>query len=155
MVGLVESNKRRYCDELEMLEAYYRGSWFFEPNPSVPKEYTPPDGDVLVAYDDAGVAEGTVAICRMDASHCELKSMFVPEPRRGKGIAAALCLEAFGIARNLGYKTMRLTTGEKQPEAQALYRKLGFAVVAPWDDDPPAGFDYFEIDLTAGDENGS
>ena len=144
MSGLVQSNKERYSNEREMLDEYYRGSWFFEKSPVVPALYKSPDGDVLIAYLN-GTPAGTVAICRMDDEHCELKSMFVPPEHRGKGIAVALCDEVLSVAGTLGYRCVRLTTGEKQPEAQTLYRKLGFKVVTPWDADPPAGFSYFEI----------
>lgn len=148
MIGLVHSNKERYSDERQMLDEYYVGSWFFEKTPVVPALYKPPNGDVLVAYLN-GIPAGTVAICRMDDGYCELKSMFVPPEHRGKGIAAALCDEVLIVAQKLGYRCVRLTTGEKQPEAQALYRKLGFKVVTPWDANPPAGFSYFEKTLAS------
>ena len=49
--------------------------------------------------------------------------------------------------KDLGFKYVRLTTGEKQPEARSLYTKLGFKIVAPWEDNPPDGFDYFETEI--------
>ena len=143
MIGLVESNKERYSDQLEMLEEYYRGSWFFEHSPKLPDVYTPPNGAVLVAYIDQ-IPVGTVAIYRMNDEFCELRLMFVPPKYRGKGIATALCSAVLEIAQSYGYKGVRLTTGEKQPEAQGLYRKLGFSIVTPWDRDPPAFLSYFQ-----------
>ena len=143
MVGLVESNKERYSDQLEMLETYYRGSWFFETTPKLPDTYRPPHGDVLLAYIDA-IAVGTIAIGRMDDQFCEIRSMFVPPEQRGRGIATALCLEALKLAQSYGYTGARLTTGEKQPEAHGLYQKLGFVPVTPWDQAPMAGLWYFE-----------
>ena len=47
----------------------------------------------------------------------------------------------------MGFKVVRLTTGEKQPEAMALYVKIGFQIVTSWETNPPDGFDYFEIRL--------
>ena len=146
MRGLVESNKQRYPDQTDLLDDYYRGSWFLESAPKIPPEYLPRSGDVIVAYED-NEPVGSVAIHRMDDLHCELKSMFVPEEHRGKGVARALCGEVLDTATELGYKFVRLTTGEKQPEARGLYRKLGFRLVTPWEDDPPDGFDYFEIEV--------
>ena len=143
MIGLVESNKERYPQQLEMLETYYRDAWFFDPAPKLPEAYQPPRGDVLVAYIDT-IPVGTVALGRMDDTYCELRSMFVPPARRGEGIATALCREALDVARGYGYKAVRLTTGEKQPEAQRLYQKLGFSAVAPWDSDPSSILCYFE-----------
>jgi len=143
MIELVESNKERYNDERQMLDEYYRGSWFFEKSPVVPAQYRPPNGDILVAYLE-NIPAGTVAISKMDKQICELKSMIVPPEHRRKGIAVALCNEVLVVARELGYSCVRLTTGEKQPEAQTLYKKLGFQLMAPWDENPPAGFSYFE-----------
>ena len=144
MRGLVESNKSRYPDQIGLLDEYYRGSWFLEPSPRIPAEYLPPMGDVIVAYDEQEPV-GTVAVCRMDAVHCELKSMFVPDAHRGRGVATRLCDEALKSAERLGFEIVRLTTGEKQPEARKLYEKLGFQMTKPWEDNPPSGFDYFEM----------
>ncbi|KUZ67529.1 hypothetical protein WI36_22550 [Burkholderia ubonensis] len=35
-------------------------------------------------------------------------------------------------ARGIGYRLMRLDTGPKSIEAQAIYRKLGFKDIAPY-----------------------
>ncbi|MCB0166544.1 MAG: GNAT family N-acetyltransferase [Anaerolineae bacterium] len=143
MIGLVESNLERYSDRVEMLKAYYSGSWFFEATPKLPDTYRPPQGEVLLAYiDDSAV--GVIAFGRMADQFCELRSMFVPPEQRGRGIATALCLEALKLAQSYGYTGARLTTGEKQPEAHGLYQKLGFVPVTPWDQAPMAGLWYFE-----------
>lgn len=85
MRGLVEANKLLYSDDLEIIEEYYRGAWFFAENPEVPAEYCPPRGDVLVAYLD-GNPVGTVATYRMNETCCELKSMFVTPTHRKQGV---------------------------------------------------------------------
>ena len=94
--GLVESNKERYPEQNELLDDYYRGSWFLDPSPRIPPGYLPPLGDVVIAYSETQ-SIGTVAICRMDDEHCELKSMFVPVEYRGTGVAKALCLEVLAV----------------------------------------------------------
>lgn len=147
MRGLVEANKALYHDDLETIEKYYRGSWFFSDQPDLPEEYRPPRGDVLLAYSGDAPA-GTVAIYRMDKDYCELKSMFVSPDHRRKGVAAALCEAVIALARSQGYYTVRLTTGERQPQARRLYHRFGFATVAPWDRNPPEGYDYFELALS-------
>lgn len=143
MRGLYEANKALYHDDLQTIEEYYRGAWFFADVPSIPAEFRPPRGDVLVAYLD-GIPAGTVAIQGMDRAHCELKSMFVPAVFRGQGIARALCRTVIGLAGSQGYRVVRLTTGARQGPARHLYEALGFRIVTPWDADPPAGYDYFE-----------
>ena len=147
MRGLVDANKALYSDDLKTIEDYYEGSWFFEEKPSLPREYRPPLGDVLVAYVDGDKAAGTVAIHRMDDEFCELKSMFVVTDLRGNGVAAALCARVISLAKKQGYRTVRLTTGARQTAARRLYEKLGFVIVTPWDSDPPVGYDYFELNV--------
>ena len=142
--GLYEANKTLYRDDLKTIEDYYRGSWFFDAAPEIPREYSPPAGDVLVAY-HRGKPAGTVAVQRMDGDHCELKSMYVATEFRGAGIARALCETVIELARQQGYRVVRLTTGERQLPARRLYQGLGFQIVAPWDADPPEGYDYFEL----------
>lgn len=147
MRGLVEANKALYFNDLATIEDYYRDSWFFDDDPAVPVAYRPPNGDVLVAYLD-GEPAGTVAIYRMDTLYCELKSMFVSREHRNKGVAVALCEAVIELARTQGYRTVRLTTGVRQTAARHLYQRLGFLMVAPWDRDPPKGYDYFELDIS-------
>jgi GNAT superfamily N-acetyltransferase len=147
MLGLVDANKNLYNDDLETIDEYYRGSWFFSSRPEIPKEYCPPHGDVLLAYLNDAPA-GTVAIYRMDDQYCELKSMFVPSEHRRKGVAAVLCGAVIDLARSQGYRAVRLTTGERQIGARQLYGQLGFSLVTPWDFNPPEGYDYFELALS-------
>ena len=147
MRGLVDAIKALYSDDIVTIEEYYRGSWFFDDQPSVPEEYRPPYGDVLVAYLDENPA-GTVAIHRMDSDHCELKSMFVPPEFRRNGVAAALCDAVIERARSQGYEAVRLTTGVRQTGARRLYEELGFRIVSPWDANPPTGYDYFELNTS-------
>ncbi|WP_135506340.1 GNAT family N-acetyltransferase [Roseovarius aestuariivivens] len=146
MRGLYEANKALYHDDLETIEEYYRGSWFFEVSPAIPVNYRPPQGDVLVAY-LKGMPAGTVAIYRMGPDNCELKSMFVAEKFRGAGVARALCEKVIELAKDQGYRSIRLTTGIRQKPARRLYEGLGFKIVKPWDTDPPEGYDYFELGI--------
>jgi GNAT superfamily N-acetyltransferase len=43
----------------------------------------------------------------------------------------------FDRARAAGFRTMRLDTGDKQPEAIALYHAMGFRDIAPYHALPP------------------
>jgi len=147
MRGLVDANKVLYSDDLKTIEEYYRGAWFFNDRPKIPQEYCPPCGDVLLAYLNTHPA-GTVAIYRMDNNNCELKSMFVSPNHRRKGVAIALCDAVIRLARSQGYLYVRLTTGVRQPEARMLYQQFGFEPVKPRDNNPPEGYDYFEVMLS-------
>ncbi len=146
MRGLYEAVRSLNHDDLQRIEEYYRGSWFFDRSPKIPTEYRPPHGDVLIAY-LGGRPVGTVAVRRMDRDHCELKSMFVANDCRSKGVASALCKRVIGLAREQGYHTVRLMTGERQVTARRLYERLGFKMVTSWDANPHEAHDYFELGI--------
>jgi putative acetyltransferase len=56
----------------------------------------------------------------------EIKRMFVEPAFRGQGYASRVLRELENWAAEEGYKTARLETGIKQPEAVALYEKNGY-----------------------------
>ncbi|SEJ43075.1 Acetyltransferase (GNAT) family protein [Dyadobacter sp. SG02] len=81
---------------------------------------------VVVAYEH-GAAIACGCFKQFDAERIELKRMFVTPGFRGKGIASLMVRELEQWAHELGYPTAILETGIGQPEAIALYRKLGYA----------------------------
>ena len=83
---------------------------------------------VILAYEN-GVAIACGCFKQFDAQKIELKRMFVQPGFRGKGIASVMVAELENWARELGYQSVILETGVGQPEAIALYRKLGYADV--------------------------
>lgn len=69
----------------------------------------------------------------------EVCRIFVTRTARRQGIARALMHALHARAMALGYLRLRLETGDRQPEACALYRTLGYAAIAPFGphvDDP-------------------
>ena len=59
----------------------------------------------------------------------EIKRMYVPPAHRQKGIASLVLRELEHWAHELGYGRCVLETGQKQPEAIALYSKRGYRVI--------------------------
>ncbi|NJM79242.1 MAG: GNAT family N-acetyltransferase [Flavobacterium sp.] len=83
---------------------------------------------VIVLYDDElPVACG--AIKHFDENSIEVKRMFVPINFRQKGFAILVLNEIEKWAKELGYKSLILETGLKQPEAISLYKKYGFSII--------------------------
>jgi putative acetyltransferase len=80
---------------------------------------------VVLAYDDS-VAVGCGAVKEYSADAMEVKRMFTVPAGRGKGTAKAILGELELWAAELGYKWCVLETGKKQPEAIALYTKMGY-----------------------------
>jgi GNAT superfamily N-acetyltransferase len=56
----------------------------------------------------------------------EVKRMFVVPEARGRGISRLLLQEIESAAVEMGYRTLRLETGIRQPEAIGLYDSAGY-----------------------------
>jgi GNAT superfamily N-acetyltransferase len=88
-------------------------------------EFAPPDGGLLIGLlNDQPVTGG--AFRRFDDATAELKRIWTDSSHRRQGHAKALlvALEAEIVAR--GYRRAYLTTGDRQPEAEALYLSTGY-----------------------------
>ena len=83
---------------------------------------------VIVAYLD-GVPVGCGALKEFAPDTMEVKRMFVAEEHRGKGIASRILSGLEDWARELHYTACVLETGQKQPEAIALYIKSGYHAI--------------------------
>lgn len=81
---------------------------------------------VLVYAGD--VPAGCGCFKKFDTASAEVKRMFVADKYRGKGIGASILTELEKWAVELGYTSMVLEHGNKQPEASELYQKLGYSV---------------------------
>ena len=82
----------------------------------------------LVAYVDSEPV-GCGALRAYKADTVEVKRMFVPFERRGQGIASQILTGLEAWAAELGFRKCILETGQKQPEAIALYTKSGYTVI--------------------------
>jgi len=88
-------------------------------------EFAPPGGGLLIGLlNDRPVTGG--AFRRFDDATAELKRIWTDSRYRRQGHAKALlvALEAEIVAR--GYRRVYLTTGDRQPEAEALYLSTGY-----------------------------
>lgn len=82
----------------------------------------------VVIYEN-GQPVGCGAFKPFDENSVEIKRMYVLPANRGFGIAAAILMELETWAGELGHARCVLETGQKQPEAIALYSKSGYAVI--------------------------
>jgi GNAT superfamily N-acetyltransferase len=107
--------------------------------PLAPAELRAPGGAYVVGYEgEEAVAGGGVR--RLAESVAEIKRMYVLPSARSRGMAAALLAALEDAARALGYTSVRLDTGPKQPHALRLYRRAGYSEVPPYNDNPFACF---------------
>jgi putative acetyltransferase len=84
--------------------------------------------NVVVYYHD-DVAIGCGAFKEFDSDTVEIKRMFVHPDYRGKGIASAVLKELEIWANEIHYTNFVLETGTNNPEAIALYQKLGYGII--------------------------
>jgi ribosomal protein S18 acetylase RimI-like enzyme len=88
-------------------------------------EFTAPDGGLLIGLMNGQPVTGG-AFRRFDETTAELKRIWTDSRYRRRGHAKALlgALEAQITAR--GYRQVYLMTGDRQPEAEALYLSTGY-----------------------------
>jgi len=71
-------------------------------------------------------AVGCGALRPFEGDIAEIKRMYVTPAGRRQGIARRILQELERCAQEFGYRTIRLETGVRQPEAQALYEAVGY-----------------------------
>ncbi|WP_127534051.1 GNAT family N-acetyltransferase [Paenibacillus kobensis] len=84
------------------------------------------DNIVFVLAYEGENAVGCGAYLPLDESSVELKRFYVEPDKRGTGVAAAIFRYLSDKARALGYTSLKLETGDEQPEAIRFYTKNGF-----------------------------
>jgi putative acetyltransferase len=117
----------------------------------LPGDYAPPAGRLLLVEYDRQLA-GCVALHKLDSvagfEVCEMKRLYLRPQFRSKGLGRALAERIIAEAREIGYKRMRLDTVEPvMKDAVAMYRRIGFEVIAPYRANPMAGALYMELKL--------
>jgi ribosomal protein S18 acetylase RimI-like enzyme len=89
--------------------------------------FDPPAGAFVVGRaGSAGPPVGGVGVRALGPGLGEVRRLWVDPGWRGRGTARRLMAALEDAARDLGLTSLRLVTGERQPEAVALYASSGW-----------------------------
>ena len=111
------------AEVLAELSQRYGGSG--DDTPIATDDFTPPNGAFFVA-DDGERLVGCAGWRRHDED-AELKRMFTAKSARKRGLGRRMLTAIEESARAAGCRRLILETGDRQPEAIALYETAGYA----------------------------
>lgn len=117
---------------------------------SLPGDYAPPQGALLLALVDGEVA-GCGAMRPLPecdyANACEMKRLFIRPAFRRFGLGRTMAQALIDRATSAGYSNMLLDTLDDMEAARDLYESLGFEEIPPYYFNPIAGAHYLKVDL--------
>jgi GNAT superfamily N-acetyltransferase len=115
---------------------------------SLPGEYSPPHGELLLAWDEAGNPLGCVALRRIPPDACcEMKRLFVLPRARGLGLGRSIAQAIIERARRLGYSELRLDTLPTMEAAISMNEHLGFKRIGAYYAPTPDGTIFMSLVL--------
>lgn len=113
---------------------------------TLPGDYAPPGGRLLLACDGEALAGG-IALLPLTGGACEMRRLYVRARWRGSGLGRRLVTALLHEAGAVGHTRMVLETLPRMTEARALYASLGFAEAPRWQGDPVEDNIYMRLDL--------
>lgn len=115
---------------------------------SLPGEYAPPSGCLLLAY-ASGQLAGCIALRSLEPGVCEMKRLYVRPEFRGMGLGRMLVEAIVSEAREKAYTFMRLDSLPEQERAQGLYKAFGFTYIDAYTRNPVEGARFMELHLNS------
>jgi GNAT superfamily N-acetyltransferase len=112
------------AENMRDLSERYGGSG--DDTPVAAAHFVLPDGEFLVAVREDDGRLLASAGWRRHGDDAELKRMFTRAEARGQGLARRMLAAIEESARAAGCQRVILETGDKQPEAIALYESAGY-----------------------------
>jgi putative acetyltransferase len=128
MRSFIAWHRERHVQDRQLIDEYFDAHAFDEELRTLPGEYSPPRGRLLLATVEQ-LPAGCVALRSIDDEYCEMKRMFVYPRFHGQGAGLALGKRLIETARAAGYRAIRLDTSIRQAEAKGLYARLGFRII--------------------------
>ena len=124
------------ADTLEESIAKFSAQGKLSEMDDVQSNYVDNGGTFLVTVKEGQII-GTGAIKYLEDGVCEIKRLWLLNEYQGHGFGYRMIQELFNIARQKGYKTIRLETDPViQKRAVEFYKRLGFYEIPRFGDDP-------------------
>lgn len=144
-VEIVRALFREYAEAIDT-DLEYQG--FSAELAALPDPYVPPNGALLLAQVGDEVA-GCVGLRPIGDGVGEMKRLYVRPACRKFGLGQQLVQAVIAAARCAGHRELRLDTLPSMAAAQALYRRLGFAEIPPYNDTHLPGTRFYATKLSA------
>lgn len=103
---------------------------------ATPTDFSPPHGAYLVGFIDGEPACGG-GLKDLGDGAAELKRLYVTPAFRGRGLARELLANLEGIARDLGYRVVRIDSWKP---SKGLYLATGYLEIPEYNSNPHADF---------------
>ena len=118
---------------LEESIAYYESRHELKDMDDIQKNYFENGGIFLVMTQDDQII-GTGAIRQMEMGICELRRLWFLSEYHGQGLGYRMLMKLLDIAREMGYKKIRLETAPvHQMRAYEFYKRVGFYEIPRYD----------------------
>lgn len=114
---------------------------------NLPGSYSPPEARLYILKYETEPA-GCIALRKINTEICELKRLFVKTHFRGKGLGKLLTQKAVSSAKEIGYKSIKLSSDIlRMKNAIEIYKAIGFKEIMSYYDDPEQNAIYMELIL--------
>jgi GNAT superfamily N-acetyltransferase len=161
-VRMIHIHTARFPEQLEAVRSIFReyaeslgidlGFQNFDAElAELPGKFAAPRGRVLLAYHDAQII-GCVAVRPLDDTTCEMKRLYVRPAGRGLQAGMQLATRICVVARESGYRRIRLDTLPTMHAARRLYASLGFEPIPAYVFNPFPDAIFLECDLTRNED---
>ena len=120
-----EMTERYHSDRVEPAEVTLRRQLSLAVDPELVKATV-----LVLDADGTPLAHAALKLLRGD---WEVKRVIVSEAARGRGVGRTLMARLEDLAREAGVPRLILQTGNRQPDAVALYEKIGYTPIPIYD----------------------